>query len=557
MIPDRAARPLQFEEDVQRFWLVVACAGCSVASEHRSLRVEPASIDVTAEIGAPAPVVPLHVMLQDDDGSERDVTAEARFGLTGTLLGSVAGGMFTSDGVTGGAAVVQIGYGDDGATVPVTVRVHGWRASSPAIADLFAAATPTAVDAHLDPPDGAVLPPDLGALTLAFTAADTDDAHEVTVTAPYLDLAIVTAGSPGPRSIDLLPDEWAAIARTARGGSVALSVASISTSAPAETRVASAQLEIADVDAQSLLAGGRMADTDQPSLWRYDMRTARVTPLFANPAGTCFGCHLAVSSDGARIAAGMVTPAVNQLEGVVLDARTGAQLATSTPAIASPWATAAFDPSGALVTAWQGALAVRDAQTGALQATLAMDDPAAAPAISADGRQLAYVTLDAGFGVAASQPGGNALRIRPFTAQGASAGAPVELVRDGGGVTVPSWSSDGRWIAYGRSTIDPTRVGLLPIGSSAVRTDGSGTTVSLTADPRDQLARWASPVTPGRAGGRPAEPIVWVAVNSTRTGRQQLWLEAFFPERGVVAPAFHLPGQPATFTVLHGPLALP
>jgi hypothetical protein len=62
---------------------------------------------------------------------------------------------------------------------------------------------------------------------------------------------------------------------------------------------------------------------------------------------------------------------------------------------------------------------------------------------------------------------------------------------------------------------------------------------------------------PGRTGGRPAEPMVWVAVNSTRTGSQQLWLEAFLPERGVVAPAFHLPGQPATFSVLHGPLALP
>jgi Tol biopolymer transport system component len=322
-------------------------------------------------------------------------------------------------------------------------------------------------------------------------------------------------------------------------------------------RVASARLEIADVDAQSLLVGGRLADTDLPSLWRYDMRTAQVTQPFANPPGTCLGCHIAVSSDGARIAAGMIAPGVPELEGVVFDARTGAQLATSSPMVASPWATATFDPSGALVTGWQGALSVRDAQTGTVRATIATEDPASAPAISADGRQLAYVTLDAGFGSAASQPAGNALRIRSFTAAGASVGPPIELVRDGGGVEMPVWSSDGRWIAYGRTTIDPTRVGGLPIGSSAVRTDGSGTIFSLTADPRDQLARWASPVTIGHVGGRPAEPIVWVAFASTRTGTQQLWLEAFFPDRGDVAPAFHLPGQPATFAALHGPLALP
>jgi hypothetical protein len=54
--------------------------------------------------------------------------------------------------------------------------------------------------------------------------------------------------------------------------------------------------------------------------------------------------------------------------------------------------------------------------------------------------------------------------------------------------------------------------------------------------------------------------MVWIAFVSTlggaATGAQQLWLEAFCPDRGVVTPAFHLPGQ-GTLMVLHGPLALP
>jgi len=56
--------------------------------------------------------------------------------------------------------------------------------------------------------------------------------------------------------------------------------------------------------------------------------------------------------------------------------------------------------------------------------------------------------------------------------------------------------------------------------------------------------------------------MVWIAFASARpvpnlaAGTRQLWLEAFFPDRGVVAPAFHLPGQGAA-EMLHGPLAVP
>jgi hypothetical protein len=96
-----------------------------------------------------------------------------------------------------------------------------------------------------------------------------------------------------------------------------------------------------------------------------------------------------------------------------------------------------------------------------------------------------------------------------------------------------------------------------------VRSDGSGTIVALTSDPLDQLAPWASPIAPARAGNRDPEPMAWIAVVSSRpvggsaTSPRQLWLEAFYPERGVVKPAFHLPGQPATLQLLHGPIALP
>jgi len=397
-----------------------------------------------------------------------------------------------------------------------------------------------------------------------------DNAHEVRITAPGLELAILAPGVAGPRTIELAPREWSAIARTARGGQIQLEVASLQSTAPAVARVTTVGLDVADLDASALLVSGvvgvtgPVTDVDRPSLWRYDMHAGSVAAMFRNPAGACIGCHLAVSPDGARIAALIVSPTAPLLNGVVVDARAGTVLAQSDGASATPWAhrrVRSEDRRAARRVA--GRPALRDAATGAVLAPIAMTEPAAAPAISPDGALLAYVTLDAGLGAAASQPAGNALHVRPWDAAQRAVGPPIELFRDHGGVVLPAFSSDGRWVAFGHAAIEPDRINEVPIGSSAVRSDGSGTIVKLTSDPLDRLAHFASPVAPARAGNRAPEPMVWVAMISNRPVggnpalSHQLWLEAFYPERGVVTPAFHLPGQPATLQILHGPIALP
>lgn len=537
-----------------------------------TLRVEPASIELTVDLALPAPAASMQVFVERPNSETEDVTADARFSLEGAPLGALANATLTSDGLTGGAATVRITYDGVSTEIPATAHVAGRRIidGSPAgVADAFASATPTPFDAHLDPLDGAVLPPNLGRMVLAFAANDLDDAHQILVTAPYLDLAIVAPGAAGPRQLELSFSEWAAITHTARGSAIQVEVASLQSSAPATARVTTVGLEIADLDAGALLAGGVESagqvtdgDVNRPALWRYDMHAGTAAQLSVNPAGACIGCHLAVSADGTRIAALIVSPTAPNLNGVVLDGRAGTVVAQSNPA-ASPWATAAFDPSGSLLAGWQGSLTLRDPDTGAPIAPIAMTDAAAAPAISADGTALAYVSLDGPPSAAASQPVGNALRIRPWSAAQRSVGAPIELVRDAGGVVLPAFSSDGRWIAFGHTAIAPDRILEVPTSSAAVRTDGSGTQVTLTSDPLDQLAHWASPIAPARAGNRAPEPMVWIAFMSTRpvggnaTSPQQLWLEAFYPERGVIAPAFHLPGQPATLQLIHGPIALP
>ncbi len=550
-------------------WLVgLVVTGCttSVAGiAPVALRVEPTALDLDVDIALLPPTAAVHVFAVESDGGERDVTSEATFAFDGPQLGAIAAGTMTSDGLTGGVATMRITYGQQAAAVPVTAHVHGHRVvdgTPQGAAAAFAAATPTAVDAHLDPSDGAVLPSGLGGLVLSFAAADLDDVHHVVVTAPYLDLEILAPGVAGPREVALTPNEWGAIARTARGSAVQLEVASLQSSAPAIAQVTTVGLDVADLDPSALVFGGTTsAATDasptRPWLWRYDMHAASAAQMFANPTGSCIGCHVAVSADGSRIAAVIITPAGPSLNGVVLDT-SGTVIAQSDPASAMPWATAAFDPGGQLLAGWQGNLTLRDAATGQVLAPIAMTETAAAPTISPDGTALAYVTLDSGFGDAASQPVGNALHVRPWSATAAAVGPSAELVRDSGGVVLPSFSSDGQWIAFGH-TIDSE----VPASSAAVRADGSGTTVLLTSDPLDQLAHWASPVATARAGDRAPEPMVWVSVVSTRpvgggaTSTPQLWLEAFYPERGAISPAFHLPGQPAALSVLHSPVALP
>ena len=528
-----------------RALLLVVVTGCAV-DVAPVLTVEPQAIDLTVALGKPPAPVPLHVY---NGGVEITGAME----LDGAPLGSIAGGAFASDGVTGGAATVRVTVGGRVLVIPTSVHIVGWRieAGTPAGAEAALAAAPrVAYDGKLDPPDGAVIPPNLGALSVAFAADAADDAHEITISAPYLDLAVLSPS----RHVDLTADEWTAIHKTT--ASFELEVASVATAAPVAAHVAGAHVEVASLDASAVLFGGVVA-SEAPGLWRYDMAHAAAASLFDKPDGTCFGCHVAVSHDGSRIAAAMLTTDVRALGGAVVDSKSGNVLAWSDAASASPWATASFDPSGVLVTAWQGALSVRDASTGDLHATVATEDAVAAPAISPDGTRLAYVSLDAGPGSAASQPVGNALRMRPWNAATGMVGAPIDLVRDGGGVVLPQFSSDGRWIAFGHTQVLPDRLGEVPVRASAIRTDIGGVSVDLTSDPLDKGAQWASPI-----GSSRGEPMVWIAVVSERAlggdaSPQQLWLEAFYPERRVVTPPFHLPGQPASLQVLHGPVALP
>ena len=299
--------------------LITITAGCTmpIATTHE-LRIEPASIAMDVDLAAAPPAVALHVMSVGDDGSETDVTTGATYAFSGPQLGAVANGQLASDGSTGGAATLSVTFHELAATIDVTANVHGKRIVDGALPDAFATATATPAMLQLVPGDGVVLPPNLGELDVAWTAEPAADQHQVHITAPYLDLEV---DAPGASAITLAPNEWQAVARTARGGAVNVDVASLQSSAPATSQVQTATVRIAETEASSILFGA-VVGTDFPVLARYDMKTATPRALFSGPEGGCVGCHVSISADGTRIAAGVPSSAGGGA-GVLFDATNG------------------------------------------------------------------------------------------------------------------------------------------------------------------------------------------------------------------------------------------
>jgi hypothetical protein len=544
-------------------FVLLLATGCTTTLDAPELRVEPAAVDLDVDLAELPPSIAFRVLAVDGDG-ERDVTADATFSLAGRPLGSFTGATLASDGRTGGVASVTVSFGAATLTVPVTAHVHGVRLVEGTPFDApaqFAAIPDVDVDVALDPGDGTVLPPNLAGLDIDFAADPADTVHAIAVTAPFLDVRVYAPGVAGPRHVALTAAEWEAIARTASGEVVELAVRSTVAGGGAPAHRTAAQLAIADLDVSTLLFSGLTVDAlgqpnAPPSLYRYAPRVGRVEPFGAVPGGGCMGCHIAISADGSRIAGAGSGVDGGPLVGVVFDAQTRAVLATSDPA--QPWSTAAFDPSGALITSYQndGNLYVRDAATAAVVATIPLGEPASSPAVSPDGSQLAYAVLDA--------PGntfvGSALHVRSWDVATNTVGPPIELARNGGAMA-PEFSPDGRWIAFSRTASPDSAT---TQGIDVVRADGSAPVVELMTGIEDGIPRFASPIAVARAGGAP-EAMGWLAFSSGRAiggapiiGRQQqLWLAAFYPDRGVVARPFRLPGQDLALSALHAPVAVP
>jgi hypothetical protein len=515
------------------------------------LELEPAQVELEVALGVPTTVAVAATF------AGADVTGAVTWSLDGASLGSVDAGGLAIDGRTGGSARLIASLGTERVEVPVHVKLTSLRAiDAPAAAPAwFRDAIEVAGTGVMDPVDRAVIPPNLARLEVAFTASDLDDVQELAVTSADLDVRVQGAAAPGPRELSLSAAEWEAVVRTSRGRTIDVAARSASSSDPTTARAMHSSVAIADLDfASEILFTGRPV-TELPQLWSYSVARGSTERFASALPGGCLGCHVTMSRDGTRIAAAG-NDGTNG-GGLILDMTTRSlQLVPS--ATGGSWTAAAYDPSGALVTTGRGVMELRDGSTASVVATIetgdAVDRPAQ-PAISRDGRALAYIAgkVDA----VTTQPVQEELRIASWDAAAATLGASRVLATREAGVQykLPDFSHDDRWVAFTRGRAPYAAADQAVVVQLA---DGSGAPVQLASGV--DFPRFATPIVAAASGGD-AEPMTWLVVKSDRPigGRTnshngKLWVMAFYPDRQVASPPVPLPGQDPSVAVLHAPI---
>ena len=500
-----------------------------------------------------------------EDGTTEDVTADAIFSIENAVLGNFAGARFSASGLAGGQSSVNALIEGASGQTSLTVRVTDSVVTEPAPMDagsLFGSATEDAARAPtlVYPSDQTMVPPNLGDFDVHWLDAAGNDLFEVTLSGEYFDLRTYVMGTPNAGSwIAIAPELWSVAANSEGASNVTVSVKGLATATP-ETAGTSTSIAV-QVMEQDVLGGvyyWASQSTDGPGgIYRHDMGAigADAEQFYTTQESVgnrCVACH-ALSRDGTRMA---LTFDGGNGEGTVIDVGTretqlpiGAGLA---------WNFATFEPGAdRFLTVSAGALTLRDlTNAGAAVTTVPTAGYATHPDFRPQGDAIVYVQTPA--------PGqdwhftGGAIVIQSFDPVSATFGDPIVLVESGAENNYyPSWSPDGNWILFNRSTqnaYDNSTAELY-----VVRADGSQPPIFLDSPNvgsglTNSWARWA-PFAQEDGG----EPYYWFTFSSKRdfgvrlvgANRPQIWMTPFFPERAMAgqeasAPAFRLPSQDLT-----------
>jgi hypothetical protein len=495
------------------------------------------------------------------DGSREDVTHEASFELRGAPVGIFDGPALVISGLAAGRASVRARYAGLWGDAELVVRVAGQRVDESAPDDApdrfdAAAENPELAPEIAYPAVGTLVPPNLGDFEVHATGPSELDLFEFAIVSDFAEVRVYTAASEGIAWVPFSPTEWALASQATAEDVLHVSVRGLSTAA--------SEVGISEPVSVGVIGGpirgglyywASTSDEGEAGIFRHDMaRPGEAAEPFYTTSGlpqgrTCVACHV-LSRDGSTMA---ITYDGGDGPASMLSVDTGEARIPSDGSFR--WNFAAFTPEAdEIFTVFQGDLTLRSSDDGAALATVPTEGYATHVDVAPAGDAIAYVRP-----ASASNDWtftGGEIVVQSYDSSGPSFGAPSAVVTAGSNNYYPSFSPDGEWILFNRSTgnayDDQTaELWVMPVDGSAdpIRLDLPNAGDSLT----NSWARWA-PFQ--ELAGEEQEPLFWLTFSSKRdfgvrlTGanRPQLWMAPFFPARTRAgdepsAPAFRLPFQ--------------
>jgi hypothetical protein len=558
----------------------IGCAGSPQNNNHdagpvaidglQRIEIAPASASLTVT-DASAPTQQFTATGHFADGHTADVTQQLQWTLSDATLGGIGGGLFTSSPQRGGRALVQATDGVQLGNAQLAFKLstvhfstNDGSTAGPDAATRFAGGTtdPALAPALAYPLDGAMVPRNLGELEVQWRRpSSAADLFEVSFESELLDFKVYTNGSvPAGGRLQLKPAEWTSVAETAAGSVVTIQVRAVQSANPGKLGAsATAQLTIGS---DPVLGGvyyftpDLVTDTGKIFRHAFGDTSGEATQFF--PTGSeqrCVGCHV-LSRDGQKFA-------------VSYNGAAGAYFGVSDLQPILPeskgvfWNFSTLSPDGKRVAATElGRLDVYDlsggASTGMKLATLEPGGFATHPDWSPDGKSIVYVRIGQQLGSLESHFYQGSLVIVDDDGMGGF-GPPRVLVQSAGENNYyPSFSPDGHWILFNRSTRaggaddgdsydDPSATLYVVSVDGAVgpvRLAGANGTAALTTN---SWPRWSPFVQHNGESG----DLLYFTFSSKRdygielvgTGAPQIWMAAFNP----LAPAENSATSPAAF----------
>jgi hypothetical protein len=503
------------------------------------------------------------------NGAKRDVTAETVFSIDpgiGTFIGSE---------LNLGAAGKTLAFGvwqDKMGSAQVIARVRTTRVEpplDPGVVDLFNRPEEAArAPAIAYPPEGAVVPRNLGDFETHWTDPHGNDIFEVSLKTEFADVRVyvpgnngVAAAGPRPSWQSFAAREW--ISAVGLEGAVQYQVRGVASTNP--TYVGATAPRLVKLSNEPLDGGmyywaATSSGGGAYGIFRHDMakpgQPAEEFMTTNQTGGRCVACH-ALSRDGTKMA---ITYDGGNNNGTLIDVASGVRQPDFTQ-----WNFATFTPDGSrLLTVHNGTIVVRSSVDQSVLGTMPAAGYATHPDISRDGTRLVYIR-SASAGADWSFTAGQ-VYTRAYDPVTNVFGPEMPLVLDGPNNFYPSWSPDGQWVLFNRS--DTNAYNSLNASLWVVKADGSMPPIQLAAFNQaaggltNSWGRWAPFA---QTVGANREPIFWVTVSSKRdfgvrrvnsvdaeaAKTPQIWMAPFFTDRAgagqdPTTPAFRLPFQNLT-----------